>query len=260
MARRAAFIMRVTSSFKPIWTDMFWKAVDNALVYYKGKWKLDVWNKFFSHAPLKTASLTLQLLLQSFKQVVARLTWNGRQRYVGNSFALLSPYWSFLTNPPLAYSLGAAARYFNNKGIDTIVKFYNAKWELLSFPIIRRTYAIGPAYRSKWMQIALFVQCYRIPLSIDASDPWRNWLFAKHTRWWVGKANAYYCALVDSDDVALQCNMRWNLKKVPSWWHARFSAIWESSFSFRMKIFMWRIFVGHFTLGAFLSRHGFEGS
>ncbi|KAH7433422.1 hypothetical protein KP509_07G068600 [Ceratopteris richardii] len=26
-----------------------------------------------------------------------------------------------------------------------------------------------------------------------------------------------------------------------------------------MRIFMWRIFVGHFTLGAFLSKHGLQG-
>ncbi|KAH7278478.1 hypothetical protein KP509_38G043400 [Ceratopteris richardii] len=111
MVRRAAFIMRITSSYKPLWMDIFWKFLENAVVYYKGKWKLDAWSKFFSHAPLHTSSRTLHFMLQSFKETAARLKWNGRQRYVGNSFASLSPYWSFLSNPPFAYCLGAAGRY-----------------------------------------------------------------------------------------------------------------------------------------------------
>ncbi|KAH7445380.1 hypothetical protein KP509_01G005800 [Ceratopteris richardii] len=53
--------------------------------------------------------------------------------------------------------------------------------------------------------------------------------------------------------------VRWKLKKSRFWWHARFCDIWESSFTFKMKIFMWRILVGHFTLWAFLSKHGLKG-
>ncbi|KAH7372650.1 hypothetical protein KP509_17G014800 [Ceratopteris richardii] len=247
--------MRITSSFKPI----FWQLMENAVVYYKGNWKLDVWNKFFSHAPVRASSHTLNILLQSFKQLGSTLKWNGRQRYVGNSFASLSPYWSFLTTPPLAFSLGEAARYFNNKGIDSIAKCYDSKWEILSFPAIRRTYAVGSAYRSKWIQIALFLQEYQVPLSIDFSDPWRDWLLVKHTRWWIGKANTFYPLLLSSDDITLQCNAHWKLEKAPSRWHTRFSLLWESSLTFRMKIFRWRIFTSHFTLGAFLSRHGLQG-
>ncbi|KAH7290723.1 hypothetical protein KP509_30G061100 [Ceratopteris richardii] len=250
--------MRITSSFKPLWTKISWQFFENAVVYYKGNWKLDVWNKFFSHSPVCASSHTLNIFLHSFKQLGSTLKWNGRQRYVGNSFASLSPYWSFLTTPPLAFSLGAA-RYFNNKGIDSIAKCYDSKWEILSFPAIRRTYAVGSAYRSKWIQIALFLQKYQVPLSIDFSDPWRDWLLAKHTRWWIGKANTFYPSLLPSDDITLQCNARWKLEKAPSWWHARFSLLWESSLTFRMKIFMWRIFTCHFTLGAFLSRHGLRG-
>ncbi|KAH7424700.1 hypothetical protein KP509_11G020100 [Ceratopteris richardii] len=171
----------------------------------------------------------------------------------------MSPYWSFLTTPPFALSLGAEARYFNNKGIDSIAKCYDSKWEILPFPAIRRTYAVGSAYRSKWIQIALFLQQYEVPLSIDFSDPWRDWLLAKHTRWWTRKANTYYLSLLPSDDVSLQCNARWKFQKGPTWWHARFTLLCESSLTFRMKIFMWRIFTGHFTLGAFLSRHGLQG-
>ncbi|KAH7298149.1 hypothetical protein KP509_25G029100 [Ceratopteris richardii] len=247
MARRTAFIMRITSPFKPLWTKVFWQLMENVVVYYKGNWILDVWNKFFSHAPVRASLHTLNILLQSFKQFGSTLKWNGRQRYMGNSFASMSPYWSFLTTPPLALSLGAAARYSNNKGIDSIAKCYDSKWEILPFPAIRRTYAGGSAYRSKWIQV---------PLSIDFSDPWRDWLLAKHTRWWTGKANTYYLSLLPSDDVSLLCNARWKFQKGPSWWHARFMLLWESALTFRMKIFMWRIFIGHFTLGAFLSRHG----
>ncbi|KAH7288019.1 hypothetical protein KP509_31G007800 [Ceratopteris richardii] len=226
---------------------------------YKGNWNLNVWNKFFSHVPVCASSHTLNILLQSFKQFGSTLKWNGRQRYVGNSFASMSLYWSFLTTPPLALSLGAEARYFNNKGIDSISKCYDSKWEILSFPAIRRAYAVGSAYRSKWIQIAVFLQEYQVPLSVDFSDPWRDWLLAKHTRWWTRKANTFYPSLLPSDDLTLQCNARWKLQKSPSWWHARFSLLWESSLTFRMKIFMWRIFTGHFTLGAFLYRHGLQG-
>ncbi|KAH7414950.1 hypothetical protein KP509_14G020400 [Ceratopteris richardii] len=253
MARRTAFIMRITSSFEPLWTEIFWQLMEDAVVYYKGNWKLDVWNKFFSHAPVRASSHTLNILLHSFKQLGSTLKWNGQQRYVGNSFASLSPYWSFLTTPPLAFSLGAAARYFNNKGIDSIAKCYDSKWEILSFPVICRTYAVGSAYRSKWIQIALFLQEYQVPLSIDFSDPWRDWLLAKHTRWWTGKVNTFYPSLLPFDDITLQCNARWKIEKASSWWHARFLHLWGSSLTFRMKIFMWRIFTGHFTLGAFLS-------
>ncbi|KAH7294526.1 hypothetical protein KP509_27G004600 [Ceratopteris richardii] len=196
-------------------------------------------------------------MLQSFKETAAQLKWNGRQRYVGNSFASLSPYWS-LSNPPFAYSLGVAGRYFNNKGIDSIAKCYDSKWELLPFPIIRKTYAIGPVYRSKWIQILHFLQSYQIPLSIHALDPWRDWLLLKHTGWWTGKANTYYTAFIRSEDITLQCNKRWKLMKTQCWWYSRFCAVWEASFTFKMKIFMWRILVGHFTLGAFLSKHGLE--
>ncbi|KAH6559668.1 hypothetical protein KP509_1Z002300 [Ceratopteris richardii] len=156
--------------------------MENAQVWYKGSWKLDGWNKFFSHAPLQTSSPTLNFLLQSFKLAASCLKWNGRQRYVGNSFVSLSPYWSFLSNPPLTFSLGASARYFNNKGIDSVAKCYDSKCELFPFPIVRRTYAVGSAYRFQWVQLVLFLQQYQVPLSVDASDPWRDWLFAKHTR------------------------------------------------------------------------------
>ncbi|KAH7295376.1 hypothetical protein KP509_27G043900 [Ceratopteris richardii] len=99
---------------------------------------------------------------------------------------------------------------------------------------------------------------YQIALSIDSSNPWHDWLLGKHTRWWIGKTNTFYHLLLPSDDITLQCNIRWRLQKVPSWWHARFSLLWESSLSFRMKIFMWRICTGHFTLEAFLSKHGLQ--
>ncbi|KAH7302106.1 hypothetical protein KP509_23G056800 [Ceratopteris richardii] len=90
MARRAAFVLRITSACKPLWTNVFWKILDNAEVYYKGIWKLNAWNKFFSHAPLQTPPVTLSMLVRSFKQTASLLKWNGRQRYVGNSFASMS--------------------------------------------------------------------------------------------------------------------------------------------------------------------------
>ncbi|KAH7373792.1 hypothetical protein KP509_17G075200 [Ceratopteris richardii] len=209
------------------------RSIENAKLCYKGIWKLDPWNKFFSHAPIQTSLLTLNFVLRSFKMTLSRLNWNGRQRYMGNSFASLSPYWSFLSNPPLAFSLDASARYLNNKGIDSIAKCYDSKWEIFLFPVIRRTFTVGPAYRSKWIQMVRFLQQFQVPLSIDASDPWKDWLLAKHTRW--------------------------KLKKTPSGWHARYRTLRDSLCSFRMKIFMWRIFTGHFTLGAFLSNHGLQG-
>ncbi|KAH7441801.1 hypothetical protein KP509_03G055100 [Ceratopteris richardii] len=258
-ARRVAFIMRITAPQKPLWTDVFWKSVENAKLCYKGIWKLDPWNNFFSHAPIQTSLPTLSFVLRSFKMTLSRLNWNGRQWYMGNSFASLSPYWSFLSNPPLAFSLGASARYLNNKGIDSIAKCYDSKWEILPFAVIGRTFAVGPAYRSKWIQMVRFLQQFQVPLSIDASDPWKDWLLAKHTRWWTLKASTYYSSLLPHESIAAQCNIRWKLKKTPSWWHARFRTLWDSLCFFRMKIFMWRIFTGHFTLGAFLSNHGLQG-
>ncbi|KAH6559031.1 hypothetical protein KP509_1Z031600 [Ceratopteris richardii] len=65
------------------------------------------------------------------------------------------------------------------------------------------------------------------------------------------KASTYYSALIGSEDITLQCNKQRKLKKTPFRWHPKFSPIWEASFTFKMKIFMWRILVGHFTLGAF---------
>ncbi|KAH7291617.1 hypothetical protein KP509_29G024700 [Ceratopteris richardii] len=228
MARRTAFIMRITSSHKPLWTSIFWKFIENAKVNFRGAWKLDAWNKFFSHAPVRTSSYTINVLLHQFKSTLSTLKWNGRQRYIGNSLASVWPYWSFLTNPPIACSLGAAARYFNNKGIDSIAKCYNSKWEILPFSVVRRTYAVGATYRSKWLQIISLLHRYQLPLSIDATDPWRDWLFAKHTRWLTCKSNI----------IALQCNQRWKLQKPASRWHLRFTSIWDSSFTYRMKIFM----------------------
>ncbi|KAH7433492.1 hypothetical protein KP509_07G071800 [Ceratopteris richardii] len=170
MERREAFVMHITTLHAPIWTHIFWTLVENGHVNFKGSWKLDAWNKFFSHAPLQTSSHTLNFLLGHFKLALSTLKWNGRHRYIGNSFAALSPYWS-LSNPPIAYSLGPAARYFNNKGIDSIAKCYNSKWELLSFPTVRRIFALGQGYKFKWLQIISFLQEYQVPLSIDASDP-----------------------------------------------------------------------------------------
>ncbi|KAH7372830.1 hypothetical protein KP509_17G023300 [Ceratopteris richardii] len=149
MARRAAFVIRVTTLHTAIWTGIFGTLVENGQVIFKGSWKLDAWNKFVSHAPLQTSSHTLNFLLAYFKHALSTLKWNGRKRYIGNSFAALSPYWSFLSNPPVAYSLGARAGYFNNKGIDSIAKCYNSKWELLSFPTVRRIFALGQAYKFK---------------------------------------------------------------------------------------------------------------
>ncbi|KAH7284387.1 hypothetical protein KP509_34G052500 [Ceratopteris richardii] len=51
LARQAAFIMRITSIHKPLWTDVFWKIIENVEVYYKGSWKLSVWIKFFLPCP-----------------------------------------------------------------------------------------------------------------------------------------------------------------------------------------------------------------
>ncbi|KAH7425776.1 hypothetical protein KP509_11G070100 [Ceratopteris richardii] len=171
IARQAAFIMLITSPHNLLWFDIFWKIIENAEVRFKATWKVDDWNKFFSHAPLYSSSPTLNFLLRSFKSAMLYLKWNGRQRYVGNSFASLSPYWSFLSNPPIAHSLGAATRYLNNKGIDSIGKCYDSKWDLLSFPLVKRKYSVGPAYRSAWVQLSHFLHQFQIPLSIDASDP-----------------------------------------------------------------------------------------
>ncbi|KAH7298712.1 hypothetical protein KP509_25G055500 [Ceratopteris richardii] len=201
MARQTAFIMGITSLYKPLWTEIFWKIMDNAEVYYKGIWKLNIRNKFFSHATLQTSSPTLSMLVRSFKQTASLLKWNGWQRYLGNSFASIT----------------------------------------------------------KWFHLVLFLQQFQIPLSIDASQPWRDWLFAKHTRWWNSEAKTFYLSLLDGNDITSQCNFRWKLDKMRAWWHARFSTIWDSYLTFKMKVFMWRIVVGHFTLGAFLSKHGTQG-
>ncbi|KAH7299305.1 hypothetical protein KP509_24G004500 [Ceratopteris richardii] len=104
-----------------------------------------------------------------------------------------------------------------------------------------------------------FLQQYEVPLSVDASNPWRDWLFAKHTRWWTWAASTYYPSLLPHQGIAHQCNLRWKLKKSSSWWHARFYTLWGSCFTFKTKIFMWRVFTGHFTVGAFLSKHGLQG-
>ncbi|KAH7446564.1 hypothetical protein KP509_01G062200 [Ceratopteris richardii] len=122
MAQRTAFIMRITSSFKPLWTKIFWQLMENAVNLCSG------------------IGLSIQ--------------------------------------------------------VDS------------NFP---------------------FLHEYQVPLSIDFSDPWRDWLLAKHTRWWIGKANTFYLSLLSSNDITLQCNARWRLEKAPSWWHARFSLLWESS-------------------------------
>ncbi|KAH6557365.1 hypothetical protein KP509_1Z119400 [Ceratopteris richardii] len=212
-ARRVAFIMRITAPQKPLWTDVFWKSIENAKLCYEGIWKLDPWNKFFSHAPIQTSLLKLDFVLRSFKMTLSCLNWNGRQRYL------------------------------NNKGIDSIAKCYDSKWEILPFAI----------------HTVCFLRQFQVPLSIDASDPWKDWLLAKHTRWWRGKASTYYYSLLSHESIAGQCNIRWKLKKTPSWCHARFRTLWDSLCSFKMKIFMWRIFTGHFTLGAFLSNHGLQG-
>ncbi|KAH7307395.1 hypothetical protein KP509_22G057000 [Ceratopteris richardii] len=163
-ARRVAFIMRVTSSQKPLWLDIFWQFMENARSCYKRCWKLDAWNKFFSHAPLQISRPTLDLLLRSFKMEASCLKWNGRQ----------------------------------------------------------------------------------------------HWIFAKHTRWWKGAANIYYFSPLPDESIADQCNFRWKLRKSSAWWDGRFGIIWDSFFTFRTKIFMWRIYTRHFTLGAFLSKHGLE--
>ncbi|KAH7431644.1 hypothetical protein KP509_08G058200 [Ceratopteris richardii] len=197
MARRTTFIMRIVSSHTPLWAPLFWKFVENADVKFKGTWKLDAWNKFFSHAPLQTSSHTINILLCHFKS------------------------------------------------IDSVAKYYDSKWEILPFSVLRKTYALGAAYRSKWLQVVSFLQQYQIPLSVDAVDPWRDWLLAKHTRWW-----AVLLVNVIGDGI---------LKKNAPWWCSRFSSIWESSFTYKMKIFIWRVFAGHFTLGAFLSKHGLQG-
>ncbi|KAH7431085.1 hypothetical protein KP509_08G029200 [Ceratopteris richardii] len=162
-ARRVAFILRISVLQKPLWTEVFWKFIDNAQLHYKASWNLDPWNKIFLHAP--------------------------------------------------------------------------------------KAFAVGSAYRSKWIQLVLFLQQFQIPLSIDTSDPWRDWLFAKHTKWWDGNASTFYSSLLPPQTIAEQCNARWGFKKLPSWWHARF----------HMRVFMWRVFKGHFTLGAFLSKHGMQG-
>ncbi|KAH7294852.1 hypothetical protein KP509_27G021900 [Ceratopteris richardii] len=60
--------------------------------------------------------------------------------------------------------------------------------------------------------------------------------------------------------MVIQYNSQWKLRKHPSWWYSRFHTIWYSTLPFKMRIFMWRIFVGHFTLGAFLSKHGLQGA
>ncbi|KAH7446886.1 hypothetical protein KP509_01G080400 [Ceratopteris richardii] len=253
--------MRMASSQKPLWGPIFWRLIENVEVNFRGCWKLDAWNKFFSHAPLQTSSCTINFWIHHFKFALSTLEWNGRQRYVGNSLTSLSPFSSFLFNPSIAYSLGAAKCLFlgSYKGIDSIAKCYNSKWEILSFPEVQRLYAVGEAYKSKWFQVVSLLQKYQMPLSLDASEPWRDWLFAKHTRWWAGKSNTYYRTLIALDSIVEQCNQRWKFKKAVSSWHLRFLPIWDSSYNFKMKLFMWKVFVGHFTLGAFLNKHGMLG-
>ncbi|KAH6554907.1 hypothetical protein KP509_1Z298200 [Ceratopteris richardii] len=58
LALRTAFIMHITASQRPLW-----KSIEMAEICYTGNWKLDVCNKFFSHAPLKHLPPTLNCLL-----------------------------------------------------------------------------------------------------------------------------------------------------------------------------------------------------
>ncbi|KAH7352291.1 hypothetical protein KP509_19G038400 [Ceratopteris richardii] len=93
IATRAAFIMHVTFAHRPLWLQIFWKIIGNAEVRFKGTWKLDAWNKLFSHAPLHTSSPTLNFLLRSFKLATSYLKWNGRQcplLGIGRSVSLLA--------------------------------------------------------------------------------------------------------------------------------------------------------------------------
>ncbi|KAH7280436.1 hypothetical protein KP509_37G067400 [Ceratopteris richardii] len=76
MARRTAFIMHITSSHTPLWTSIFWIFMENEEVKFKETWKLDVWNKFFSHAPLQTTLHTINILPCHFKSTLSTLKWN----------------------------------------------------------------------------------------------------------------------------------------------------------------------------------------
>ncbi|KAH7429581.1 hypothetical protein KP509_09G057200 [Ceratopteris richardii] len=106
---------------------------------------------------------------------------------------------------------------------------------------------------------ALVISAWKYVYQPTLRDPWRDWLLVKHTRRWNAKAKICYQLLISFNGIASQCNQQWKLRKPVLWWHARFSVIWYSGLTFRMRIFMWKILVGHFTLGAFLSNHALHG-
>ncbi|KAH7444775.1 hypothetical protein KP509_02G090900 [Ceratopteris richardii] len=122
MARRTTFLMRITSSYKPLWTYTFWRFIENAVVYFKGRWNLDVWNKFFSHAPLQTTSSTLHVLLQSFKQIASghtlemerEATLRGELICVIISVLVLLNMWRILVGH---FTLGA---FFSKHGLKGV--------------------------------------------------------------------------------------------------------------------------------------------
>ncbi|KAH7422440.1 hypothetical protein KP509_12G008400 [Ceratopteris richardii] len=196
------------------------------------KSKLNSWH--VAQWPLHIIIRIVQSFLQPYVMYyILLLDWKKCHLYAFDSLhknflwnkthnrALVSSYWDFICEPKIKGGLGIL--------------------QLHSHMMARRTAQ------------------FQIPLSIDASFPCRDWLFAKHTRWWNGRARTYYFSLLDRNDITFQCNIRWKMNKTLAWWYARFSTIWDSSLSFKMKVFMWRILVGHFTLGAFLSKHGIQG-
>ncbi|KAH7433733.1 hypothetical protein KP509_07G083200 [Ceratopteris richardii] len=179
--------------------------------------------------------------LYSFDCLIKNFLWNK-----SHNRALVFSSWEFVCQPKSTGGLGILNLHAHMMARRTALLCLIHPWLML------------------WVQqhvisIIKGSTQFQLPLSIDASQPWRDWLFAKHTRWWNATARTFYLSLFDDKDITFQCNLRWKSDKTRAWWQTRFSTIWDSYLTFKMKVFMWRILVGHFTLGAFLSKHGIQG-
>lgn len=255
-ARRATFLKHMFES-KLQWTWILWEMLQYSKVVFHGNWELNVWDKLFSHAPVKLKGKVSACLVHSWKKGCAELIWNGRVRYLGNSLSAENVHWSFLFCKPPALSLGAKSRTMFNKGITQISHVLDSKGIFLSFAVAKSRFQLGIPFRRAWHVLCCFVFKLQIPLTQNLQDRFRDWaLPASSKNWWTAQTKDFYSMLRVTVDIKVKGDRFWNTNRESEWWKQRMSQNWAQKLNLKGRLFCWRLLLGALPLTTVMQNRG----
>lgn len=145
------------------WTWCMWAIIHAKTVYFHGVLDLSDWDKLFSNVPVKLCGRTVGCMVASWKVCYAKLVWQGRIQYTGNSLSVENVHWSFIFHEPPALVMDHRSRCLFKKGIVSISHTLDSEGIFLGFSMAKSRFYLGKPYRTAWHQVCCFVFKVQVP-------------------------------------------------------------------------------------------------